>query len=85
MSYSYEEWEMERDARRFLRWIVAALFVLGTALLLVGGYGCQTTRNVTYIYVYDHSTATVRADGGSNAKPIEVAREATATVPLGGL
>lgn len=51
---------------------------------LLAATGCQSTKNYTYIMILDSNGTTVRADGGSNAKPIEVAREATATIPAAG-
>lgn len=52
--------------------------LLGAALGMCSG--CQSTKNITNIYVQEGSTATITADGGSNAKPITL-RDLTATVP----
>ena len=57
--------------------------ILTLALLLLLA-ACQSTRNITNIYVYD-GIAEITCDSGSNAKPItsDIGRGLTASVPLG--
>jgi hypothetical protein len=54
-------------------------------LLLPCLCSCQSVKNVTNIYVQDHSSATITSDGGSNAKPIDVARGLSAEIPASAI
>ena len=55
-----------------------------TLALLLLLAACQSTRNITNIYVYD-GIVEITCDAGSNAKPIttDVARGLNMAVPLG--
>lgn len=65
-----------------LQMALVSLLAVACGCFLAAIEGCQSTKNITNIYVQDNSTATITADGGSNAKPISL-KDVSATVPMG--
>jgi hypothetical protein len=58
---------------------IILLFFMGTLA------GCMSVSNVTYVWMSHSDNSTLVCDGGSQAKPIDVGRGLTATVPLAGM